>query len=288
MVLAAARLSRALGVSAVLVGALVIGFGTSAPEMLVSAFASAQGELDLAVGNIVGSNISNLTLVLGSVAVLTAVSARMEILRREGALMMAAVVVLAVVLFDLRLERWEAALLMGGMFVAGFLLVRWSRASPPPPDTEDDFGPPVTTRREALIGLATLAMTVLGADFLVRGAIRLTDVLEIDSAFVGFTILAIGTSLPELASSLAAARRGETDLALGNVMGSNLFNSLAVAGIAGLVGPGPIDPSFRPILVIMVLVSIVAGVFAVTGRRLVRREGLVLLAAFALYILAAL
>ncbi len=277
MVLAAARLSRARGLSPVLVGALVVGLGTSVPELLVSAIASVRGDLDLAIGNIVGSNASNVTLVLGSAALVAPLVARSRVLAREGVAMLAALGALTVVLWDLEVSRAEGAGLAAGMVVAAVLLVHWSDGADAPEASEA-----VTVgRREAVVGGAARLATLAGADVLVRGAERLVEAASLESGFVGLVVVAVGTSLPELATSVAATRRGEAGLVVGNVIGSNLFNSLAVAGVAGLFGPGPVDGEFRVALLWMLAAVAAAAVFVATGRRLVRREAVVLLGLFA-------
>ena len=284
LVLSATRLSRAWGVSPILVGALVVGLGTSAPELLVSALAAGRGEIDLAVGNVVGSNTANVTLVLGTAALVGPVVGRLQTIRREGGLVLVAVLLFGVLLWNLYLGQVESAALVLAMFAAGGLLVRWARQDaesgvlPMSPEAESDE--PVRVSTEILMGLGTLGLTLVGAELLVRGASDLAAELGITSAFVGLVIVSVGTSLPELATALAAARRSETDLILGNVLGSNLFNTFMVAGIAGLVGPGAIDAAFRPAAVFMTVAAFVAGVFVVTGRRLVRWEGAVLLCLF--------
>jgi cation:H+ antiporter len=288
-VLAAARLSRAWGLSPILIGALVVGLGTSAPELLVSALAAGRGELNLAVGNVVGSNTANMTLVLGSTALVTSIVSRVTTVRREGGIMFLAVGVFSLLLLDLRLGRWEAGALVVGMLGAALLLIRWAtsdaRAGLMPTDGEDlPDRQAVFVPREIAVGTSTLLLTLLGAEFLVRGATRLATEVGISDAFVGLVIVSVGTSLPELATALAAARRGETDLVLGNVVGSNLFNTLMVAGVAGLVGPGTVDETFRVAAAFMAGSSFVAGFFVVTGRRLVRWEGAVLLAVFLAFV----
>lgn len=284
-VVSAARIAETLGISPILIGALVIGLGTSAPEMLVSALAAGRGEIDIAVGNIVGSNTANMTLVLGATALVTPAVARTRTIRREGVTMFVGLVVLTALLWDRSLTRWEAAGLGVGMLVAAGLLVVWSRtdveAGLVSPDKEWWEG---SVGREITIGLATLALTLAGAELLVRGASRLAADLGITAAFVGLVIVAVGTSLPELATAMAAARRGETELILGNVLGSNLFNSLAVAAIAGLVGPGSVAEAFRPALGFMVGAGVVAGIFVWTARRLERWEGAVLLIVFLAFV----
>jgi len=288
-VVAAARLSRILGLSPILIGALVIGLGTSAPELLVSALAAGRGELDLALGNVVGSNTANMTLVLGAAALVGPVVSQVKTIRREGVLMFLGLLGLTAMLWDLRLTRFGGAMLLFGMAGAAVLLVLWARSDPRAEMvTEATAGEaPPSAARESLIGLGMLALTLLGADLLVRGASGLADELGISEAFVGLVIVAIGTSLPELATAMAAARRGETDLIVGNVLGSNLFNTLMVVGTATLIGPGGVDSSFRSALVFMVGAGVAAGVFVATGKKLARWEGAVLLGVFVAFIAVA-
>jgi cation:H+ antiporter len=287
-VVAAARLARAWGLSPVVVGALVIGLGTSAPELLVSTVGAMRGQIDLAVGNVVGSNTANVTLVLGCAALLTPIASRLEVIRREGVVMLAASGVLAFVLWDLKLSRLEAGALLLGMAIAAIALILWARSDEAAGRRPDLAHSPWEGRasREALVAVITLVMTLAGADLLVRGATRLAAAAGISSTFVGLVVVAVGTSLPELATSLAAARRGETDLVLGNVLGSNLFNALAVTGTAGLIRPGAIGAEFRPAIVFMLVSAMVAGTFAASGRRLERWESGVLLGAFAVFVAA--
>jgi cation:H+ antiporter len=286
-VLAAARLSRAWGLSPILIGALVIGFGTSAPELLVSVLAAVRGELDIAAGNVVGSNVANLTLVLGATALVAPIASRITTIRREGLVMFVAVSVLAVFLWDRQFGRIEGLTLFSGMTVAGWLLVRWARQDAgraEPEGEEKDYRSYILARRELIFGIGSLVLTLIGADLLVRGASGLADDLGISSAFVGLVIVSVGTSLPELATALAAARRNQTDLVLGNVVGSNLFNSLFVIGSAILAGPGQVAGTFGPAIVFMVCSAAVAGVFAFTGRAVVRWEGAVLLTVFVAFV----
>ena len=284
-VLAAARLSKLWGLSPILIGALVDGMGTSSPELLVSVLAALGGELDLAIGNAVGSNVANVTLVLGATAVLVPLSGNLRVLRREGILMFVAVTGFAVALYDLDLERFEGIALMSSMVVAGYLVVRWARADQRAglamPDTDDADPSQISWAREVGMGALALALTLLGAELLVRGGTELATQIGVDQAFIGLTLVAVGTSLPELATSIAGVRRGEHDMVVGNVVGSNLFNALAVGGIAGTLGPGVLDPGFRLTSLVMVGSAAVAGLLALTGRELVRWEGILLLLGFA-------
>lgn len=281
-VLSAARLSRSFGLSPVLIGALVVGLGTSAPELLVSGLAAARGEVEISVGNVVGSNTANLTLVLGSTALLAPVISRVKTIRREGGVMLVAMAGMSFLLWDRHLDRAEAAILLGAMVGVILLMVGWSRRDPAE-DLDAGVGSGGITK-ELAVGIVALAATLAGADVMVRGAVRIADELGVSSAFVGLVIVAVGTSLPELATAVAATRRGETDIVLGNVVGSNLFNSLAVIGTAGLIGPGSFGEEFRVAMALSLAAAVLAGVFVLSGRRLNRIEGALLLGVFVAFV----
>ena len=285
LVVAAVRVSRALGISAILIGALVVGLGTSIPELLVSGLAGADEKVDVAMANVVGSNIANVSLVLGTAMLVGPVQARLRTLRREGVLMFLALVALTVVLFDGDVEALEGGLLLFGMLVALYFLVRFSLADADSDvrierevhDVIDGHEGPLAT--EIVLGLVALVVTVFSANLLLDSAIDIGEELGLSDAFLG-VLLGIGTSLPEMATALASIRRGESDLVVGNVLGSNLFNSLAVAGTAALVGPGSLEDLGTSALWMMLGAALLAGFMSRTGRRLVRGEGIVLVAVF--------
>lgn len=292
LVVAAVHVSKALGISVILIGALVIGLGTSIPELLVSTIAGAEGKVDVAMANVVGSNIANVTLVLGVATLIAPIRARLRTLRREGVLMLAAVIGLAAVLFDGEVEVWEGGVLLFGMPVALYLLVRWSLA-----DADSDLRierevhEVIDRRRGPLIvqilyGLLALAVTIFSANLLLDGALDIGTEIGLSDTFLG-VMLGVGTSLPELATALASIRRNESDLVIGNVLGSNLFNSLAVAGTAAVVGSGSLDDLSVTALWIMVGVVVLAGVMSRTGHRIVRSEGILLLAVFGAFTIIA-
>ncbi len=288
LVLAAARLARVSGLSPILIGAVVVGLGTSLPEMLVSGLAAGRpGGLDLAMGNIVGSNVANLALVLGLSVVLTPIVDLRPVLKREGALVLVASVLVSAFAWDASLSRWEGAALLVSLPVALTLLVRWSRDTDPTVAAEIDelIEGVMRPGREIGFGLGSLAVTLLGAQLLVTGAQQIATDLGVSEAMIGITLVAVGTSLPELATAVAAARRNENDIVLGNVLGSNLFNALAVGGVAGVVGNGAFDESFTRPLLAMLAVTILTGVLATAGRdRLARSEGVVLLLTYPILI----
>lgn len=285
LVVSAVRLSQTLGVSAILIGAVVVGLGTSVPELLVSSLAAADGEIDVAMANVVGSNIANVTLVLGSAALLAWIAAPRGIMRREGVLMVVAVSGLSLALWDGELVRYEAGILLFGMLIAIYLLLRWSLRGWEGAEAIDSEVEEILAGRarppwmELLIGVASLALTLFGANLLLGGAVDIAEEVGLSDTFLGL-LLGVGTSLPELATTLASVRRKESDLVIGNVVGSNLFNSLAVAGTAGLVGPGLLQDLGRPALIYMVAVALGAGLLTQSGQRLVRWNGAVLLLAF--------
>ncbi|MCP4305835.1 MAG: sodium:calcium antiporter [bacterium] len=279
---AAVRLARALGVSIVLIGALIVGLGTSLPELLVSVIAGADGKVDVAMANVTGSNVANVTLVLGTAAIAAPIMSRTRILRREGVLMFFAVSALAGVLWDGEISRIEGGGLLLGMAVALVLLIRWSATDVDGIIELEEGQEAHSVPGELLIGLAALAVTVFAARLLLDGALDLGERFGFGEAFLG-VLLGIGTSLPELATTMAAVRRHESDLVIGNVLGSNLFNSLAVAGSAAVVGPGVLADLARPSLVIMIGVVVLAGWFAWGDQKVSRKEGIALLAVFLVF-----
>lgn len=286
-VIGAARISAALRVSPLVIGAVVVGFGTSAPELVVSGIAAQQGSLDIAFGNIVGSNVANLTLVLGAAALITPIAVRSPVLKREAPLSLAAVVLFAGLVQN-GLTMLDAAVL-GAATVAAIATILWSARDDDPQFTAAvaDFldGTPPSTRAETLRTVLGLVGTLAASWLLVASARTVAAELGMSEAFIGLTVVAIGTSLPELATALQAARKGEADLVVGNLLGSNLFNAGAVGGVAAALGPRALaDPSIvGPATLLMVGIAAVATIFMITGRRVDRWEGALL---FAVYLAA--
>lgn len=284
-VVGAVRTAARLQMSPVVIGAVVIGIGTSAPEIVVSGFAAAGGNLEIAVGNIVGSNLANVSLVLGAAALVATLTVQSSTLRREAPLSIASVILFAV-LVQGGLTRLEGVVLM----VALVATVTWLVISALR-EGNDALGGEVEEfvgEGEVRLGwelgraLVGLVGTVGAAQLLVSSALSIASTLGLGEGFVGLTIVAVGTSLPELATSLQATRKDETDLVIGNLLGSNIFNSLAVGGVAALLGPGIIDDSSLTVTAVLLMVAVVlaAGLFMLTGRQVSRREGLILLVAW--------
>lgn len=282
----AARLSAALNVPPVIIGAIVVGFGTSAPELVVSAIAAANGKADIAVGNIIGSNVANLSLVLGISALLCVMTVDSSILRREAPLSTAAVVLFAVLVQGGGVTTPEGLVLLVALIGAIGYLFFGPRgnsddlASEVDEFLDDEAG--IKTGAEAVRTLLGLIGVVAGAQLTVTGASDVADRLGLGEGFVGLTLVALGTSLPELMTAIAAARKGEHELIVGNLLGSNLFNSLAVGASVGVLGPDRLtDTELAGTgTVLMLAVAFGAWLFMYTGRRVQRWEGFVLLGVY--------
>lgn len=284
LVLSAVRVAKVFNVSVVVIGAVIVGFGTSVPEFVVSSIAASRGETGLAMSNIVASNTANLTLVLGAAALLAVLVTKKQIIRREGLLMLASVATFAAVLVDGQVSITEGVLLVVGLVFAVWLLVYWSR------DGEDDLASeiedivadPDRVWTEILYGLVAMVATIVAGQQLLLGVVSIGDDLGLSVVFMGL-ITGVGTSLPELSAALAGARRGAPDLVLGNVLGSNIFNSLGVAGVAAILGPGVVEGVPVVLIGIMLLSAVFAGAFAYTSQRITRVEGAILLGTFSAY-----
>ena len=237
----AAATARIAGMPPLLIGMLIVGFGTSAPEMVVSAFSALAGNPGLALGNAYGSNIANIALILGLVSLMHPVLVHSQVIRRELPVLTAITLLSAALIWDGNLSRLDAwillalfALAMGWSIYDGFR-TRQNRSEQASGEIGDSGD---MTLAAALFWLVIgLVMLVVSSRALVWGAVSIAQGLGVDDLIIGLTIVALGTSLPELASSISAARKGEHDIALGNVLGSNLFNTLAVVGIAGAIQP---------------------------------------------------
>lgn len=285
----AAATARHLGMPTLLIGMVVIGFGTSAPEMVVSALASLQGNPGIALGNAYGSNIANIALILGLTALFSPIVVRSGILRRELPVLTAVTLLAAAQLWDGHLSRLDAFVLLG-VFAA---LMGWSivqgmreRSDRLGVEVEQELAADTMPLQRAIIWLVVgLVLLIVSSRVLVWGAVSISQALGVSDLVIGLTVVAIGTSLPELASALIAVRKGEHDLALGNIVGSNLFNTLAVVGIAGTIHPFAVPPEVltrdMAVMGALTLSLFVIG-YGFRGRqgRINRVEGAMLLTAF--------
>ncbi len=238
----AAAAAQILGMPQLLVGMLVVGFGTSAPEMVVSAFSAFQGNPGLALGNAYGSNIANIALILGVTALLSPIAVHSQVTRRELPLLMGATLFAVLQLLNGEVSRMDALLLLLLFtLIMGWSIYKGMKGSPPEilgSGLEETLEEPSIPLNKALFKLSLGLVVLVGSSrALVWGAVLVAHALGVSDIIIGLTVVAIGTSLPELASSLAAISKGKSDIALGNVLGSNLFNTLAVVGIAGAIHP---------------------------------------------------
>ncbi|AKS43272.1 calcium/sodium antiporter [Wenzhouxiangella marina] len=290
-VASASGLAGQLGLSPLLIGMIVVGFGTSAPEMTVSVFATWQGNPGIALGNAYGSNITNIALILGLTALIRPIAVQSAVLNRELPILLGITLLAAWQLYDGTVTRLEAIVLL----LVFTVLLGWSiiqaRRHPDDPlavDSADSLEKSTPLRGSSLLWLLlSLIALVLSSRLLVWAAVGLAQRAGMSDLVIGLTVVAIGTSLPELASSLVAARRGENELAVGNIIGSNLFNTLIVVGLAGLVAPLPVNPVLMlrdwPVMFGLSLALLVFGIGLRRPGRINRLEGGLLLTAFVIY-----
>jgi cation:H+ antiporter len=290
-VMGAASTARNLGVPPLLIGLTLVGMATSGPEIFVSVAASLSGDPELAAGNAIGSNIANIGLVLGMTALITPISVRSATLRREMPALLAVTLIVTMVFMNLKLGRLEGILLIGSLVLLLYwLVVLGSRSGESDPigleyAAEIPEGVPMG---KALGWLAVgLVVLLTGSNVLVWGAQQLAIAFGVSELVIGLTVVAIGTSLPELAVSIISALKGEHDMAIGNIIGSNLFNSLAVIGIAGIIHPAEFErellTTHLPVMIGLTLVLFLMTYNFVGSSRIRRIEGAFLLAAFFCY-----
>lgn len=288
----AAAAARHFGMPSLLVGIVIVGFGTSAPEMVVSALSAAQGASGLALGNAYGSNIANIGLILGVTALISPVMVQARALKVELPLLALATALAAWQIWDGRISRADA-LTMLAVFAAMMGLTIWrGMRSKEAEAAEGADGPIMPLGRAVFWIVAGLVFLILSSRALVWGAVEIARDLGVSDLIIGLTIVAVGTSLPELASSIAAAKKGEDDIAFGNIIGSNLFNTLMVVGLAGAISPLEVESAAisrdLPVMAALTLSLFVFGyAFKKEGLRaqgrINRIEGGILLAVYAAY-----
>lgn len=291
LVRGASKLAVAAGISPLVVGLTIVAFGTSSPELAVSVQSSWRGQGDLALGNVVGSNIFNVLFILGVSALVTPLIVARQVIRQEVPVMILVSVLLLVIALDGRIGRLDAALLVGLLLAYTVFLIVQSRAQARV-DGDGETGVEQGagwdrhwTVQVALI-LGGLGLLVLGSDQLVNAAIAFARAFGVSELVIGLTIVAAGTSMPEVATSVMASIRGHRDIAVGNVIGSNVFNILGVLGISGLVAPGLLVVS-PPVLAfdlpVMVAVALLCLPIFFTGSVINRGEGALFLACYVVY-----
>ena len=284
------RLGEYFGLSPVVIGMVIVGFGTSLPELAVSLDAMLAGIPAIAVGNAVGSNIANVLLVLAVAAMLLPIAAPERLFLPDGLILLIVCAIVPLVGLQADVPRWQGAAMLVALAVLLVLSVQRSRRESM---LEDEVAVPLQEEvpRRPLVALLLmitgLAAVALGAELLVEGGSRAARSFGVSETFIGLTVVAIGTSLPELAGSCVAAFRGHTDIAYGNIVGSSVFNVLAIFGASVLVGPMVVP---APIVwfdsVVMIGAAVTMLIFVASGRQLSRFEGLVLLISYGVYIAA--
>lgn len=292
-----AHLARTMGISPLIIGLTVVAFGTSLPELVVSTFAAVKGAADLSIGNIVGSNIANIGLILGISALIRVLPIQLSTLIYEMPFLLISAFLLMLLSNDhnlflkesFTLSRIDGLILLAmfGLFL--LYVIRNAREQRQEKAVKKEFAKEYGEKHKLwkdilLIGLG-LTTLIIGGKIAVDNAVKIALGLGISEAFIGLTIVAVGTSLPELMTSLVAAYKKQADIAVGNIVGSNIFNILLVLGVSSIIAPLTVNPTLLFVdMVVMVLFSIALLAFVTTGRRISRTEGVVLLLGYVAYI----
>lgn len=286
--------ARYAGMPPLLIGMVIVGFGTSAPEMVISALAASEGNPGIALGNAYGSNITNIALILGLTAILSPIFMRSSALRLELPLLTFATLIAGWQLWDGVLTRLEGTVLLVLFFlIMGYAITQAMRGKADPLGGEAEVEAithPMSLGRSLFWLVTGLVLLVVSSRALVWGAVEVAQALGVSDLIIGLTVIAIGTSLPELASSVAAVRKGEHDLAFGNILGSNLFNTLAVVGIAATISPLEVEAvvlwrDWTLMMVLTLSLFVMAWGFRVLGPgRITRPEGGLMVAVYVAYL----
>lgn len=302
LVRGAVQVASRLGVSPLVIGLTLVGFGTSTPELVTSVQAALVGAPGIAYGNIVGSNIANILLIVGASALLYPIVVTSAALRRDGMVMIAVAVVFAAVAIAMPLERWLGAVFVLALATYVYVAFRQERQAgaaadhgaayqrgealqAADPGTAPDPRAKGSILLPVLIAIGGLAVVVVGGMLLVDGAVTIARSFGISETVIGLTIVAVGTSLPELVTSVLAAIRRQADVAFGNIVGSNIYNILGIGGFTALIAPGAVPGEIaRFDTLVMIAVSLLLVAFAWTGLRIGRREGTLLLLGYGIYV----
>lgn len=298
LVKGSSSLARSLGVTPIVIGLTVVAFGTSAPELVVSLISSIQNKSMIAVGNVVGSNICNIALVLGLAAVFQPITSHRSVIRRDIPLMLAISCYLLVLSLDSNLGRIEGATLFAGIILYTFfnyyIAKKEAKEGPgevgAPIESElEEIGYITSRSKQIILIVVGIIGVVFGAQIVVDSAVKIMEVLGVNEKFIGLTIVAFGTSLPELATSVVAALRKEMDISIGNLVGSNVFNILSVLGAASLVRPIPIPGGFMESglvidYMVMIFTSFLPWLMMRKTSTVTRKDGLILLFCYSGYI----
>lgn len=289
-VMGAAGLSRNLGVSPLVIGLTVVGFGTSAPEMMVSLMAALDGAPGIAIGNAIGSNIANIGLILGATAIVAPLSYHSGVLRREYPILILVSLGIATLLLDAEISPVDGILMIGGLVIVLWRTFKLATSTTQDPITDEydaEIPKDLPTAMAVFWTIIGLALLLAGSKSMVWGATQVALYFGVSDLVIGLTIIAIGTSLPELAASLASVAKNEHDMAVGNVIGSNIFNSLAVLSIPAFFGPTMVDNAVIlrdiPLMLGLTLAILLIGRHADGSGRILRWQGGLLLSVFVAY-----
>ncbi|MEL7560272.1 calcium/sodium antiporter [Stutzerimonas chloritidismutans] len=295
LVRGAAKLAAQFGIPPLIIGLTVVAFGTSAPETAVSVQAALNGSGDIAIGNVLGSNIANVLLILGVTSLVAPLIVSRQLIRLDVPIMIGASLVTYALAWDGSLSRLDGALLFSAVIAYTAFLIISSRRATAAATADDEFAKefgldetpkPYASLINAGLVVAGLVLLVTGSNFLVEGAVSLARALGLSELVIGLTVIAIGTSLPELATSILAAIRGERDIAVGNIVGSNIFNLLCVLGLASLVSPDAIGVAANALAFdfpVMIAVALACLPIFFTGYAINRWEGLLFVAYYVAY-----
>ena len=289
----AAATAKHLGMPTLLIGMVIIGFGTSAPELAVSAMAAADGNPGLALGNGYGSNITNIALIVGLTAVIAPIAVHSQVIRKELPLLLVLTLIAGAQLIDgqlTRLDGWVLLAVFAGVMGWSIYQGFQGKEDPLGGDTDAEMiAHPMPLKSAVIWVVVGLILLVVSSRLLVWGAVTIAQTLGVSDLVIGLTIVAIGTSLPELASALAAVKKNEHDLILGNILGSGIFNTLAVVGLAAVIEPLKVDPEvlYRDwtLMLALTLGLLLMGYYGITGKRklITRGEGSVLMLVYVTY-----
>ena len=292
LVRGSARIARALGITPLVIGLTVVAFGTSAPELVVSVLASWRGESNVALGNVVGSNILNIALILGLSAVIHPLRVQSSLVAREMPVMIGSAIAIAVVGWNGTMSRIEGIVFLGVFVLYLWFVVALARRAPESVQVDyDEFEealkmePGDESRQwDYFLVAGGLLALVVGAHLLVTAAVAFARILGISDLVIALTVVAVGTSLPELATSAIAAMRGEADIAVGNIVGSNIFNVLLILGASAVVNPLSVDPGLmRFEIPVSIAISALLVPLALTRLTIERWEGALLLAGYVVF-----
>ena len=275
----ASSIAAKLRVPTLIIGLTVVSFGTSAPEAAISISASAAGSNAISLGNVIGSNLFNLLMVIGITALIIPLTADEDVIRRDMPVNIFATGALAVVILDGVIVWYESLLLLAALAVYLFAVIKSALKNPAEAEGRREYSWLVS----AIMSIGGLAAVVFGGDMVVENAKIIAANFGMSETLIGLTVVALGTSLPELVTSLVAAKKGEAGIAVGNAVGSCLFNVLFILGITGLIKPLPAERELIADVCILALISVLVYLFAAKGRKLGRIEGAVCVLLYAVY-----